>query len=70
MSVTEDPLTTWDPALLSDEDVARVYHTIVSHPHPSREAMVHAGIEESLVDRAAVLLHSRGLLDATDPNAW
>lgn len=68
--MSDTPFTPWDPSLVSEDDVARIYLAIISSPNPTRAMLIESGNATSLVDRVTVLLHSRGLLDASDPDHW
>ncbi len=68
----EPPLTaaTADARVLSEEDIAQVYLTLLSQPAPDRESLVAAGIEESTIALASVALIGRGLLIVAEDGSW
>ncbi len=68
--MSDAPLTPWDPSLVNEDDVTRIYLAIISSPRPTRAMLIETGNAPGLVDRVIVLLHSRGLLDASDPDHW
>ena len=54
----------------SEEEVSRVYLALLREPEPTRERIMAHGIPPDVVDRAAGVLHWRGMVDISNPERW
>jgi DNA-binding CsgD family transcriptional regulator len=54
----------------NEEEISRVYLALLREPEPTRDRIIAHGIPPDAVDRAAGVLHWRGMVDISNPERW